>query len=49
MRRREFIAGFGSALACPLVAQAQKGGSATIGYLYAGTRDEPLLRAFRKA
>jgi putative ABC transport system substrate-binding protein len=48
MRRRDLIAGLGSALACPLVAQAQKGGSATIGYLYAGTQDESLLRAFRK-
>jgi putative ABC transport system substrate-binding protein len=46
MRRREFIAGLGSAAAC--VARAQKGFSATVGYLFAGTRDAPLLRAFRK-
>jgi putative ABC transport system substrate-binding protein len=39
MRRREFIAGIGTAAAGPLVAQAQPAAVPVVGYVYAGTAE----------
>ena len=50
MRRREFIAGLGSAATLPLTAHAQQAGPAVIGYLSAGMPEATayLAAAFRK-
>ena len=50
MRRREFIAGLGSAAAWPVVAQAQQAAMPTIGYLDSGSADATAdrVRSFRK-
>jgi len=45
MKRREFIAGLGSAVAWPVVARAQQDGRVRrIGYLSGGSADDPLQR-----
>jgi putative tryptophan/tyrosine transport system substrate-binding protein len=47
MRRREFIAGLGSAAAWPAVARAQQGERVRrIGYLTGGRADDPVTRSF---
>ena len=38
MRRREFIAGFGTAAVWPLVAKGQQSASPTVGYLHQGSQ-----------
>ena len=50
MRRREFIAAFGSAATLPLAAHAQQAGPAVVGYLSAGMPEATahLAAAFRK-
>jgi putative tryptophan/tyrosine transport system substrate-binding protein len=50
MRRREFIAGFGSAAAWPLTARAQQRAMPMVGYLQGGTlvRTQPIIAAFRQ-
>ena len=50
MRRREFIAGLGSAAAWPLVARAQQGVVPVVGFVYAGSANASVdrMRAFRK-
>jgi putative ABC transport system substrate-binding protein len=50
MRRREFIAGLGSALAWPAVAQAQRAGMPVVGYLQAGSAEktQAIIVAFRR-
>jgi putative ABC transport system substrate-binding protein len=46
MRRREFIAGLGSAAAWPFVVQAQQREQMRrIGVLMSGNEDDPVLRA----
>jgi putative tryptophan/tyrosine transport system substrate-binding protein len=48
MRRREFIAGLGSAVAWPLVARGQQRALPVVGYLNPGAADgDPLVAAFR--
>jgi putative ABC transport system substrate-binding protein len=50
MKRREFIAGLGSAAAWPVVVRAQQPATPVIGFLSGGTRDDTrgLLTAFRQ-
>jgi putative tryptophan/tyrosine transport system substrate-binding protein len=50
MRRRDFIAGIGSAATWPLAAQAQQPSVPVVGYLHAGAPEGSgaLLTAFRK-
>jgi len=50
IRRREFIAGLGSAAAWPLVARAQQAVMPVVGFLHSGSPDsqESELRAFRE-
>jgi putative ABC transport system substrate-binding protein len=48
MRRREFIAGLGSAAAWPVVARAQQESVPTIGYLDIGSPTRGVEAAFRK-
>ena len=50
MRRREFIAGLGSAAAWPVVARAQQAAMPVIGFIHPETPDlaEYLVRAFRQ-
>ena len=49
MRRREFIAGLGSTVACPTLAQAQQPAMPVVGYLNSASADRyaPLVAAFR--
>jgi putative tryptophan/tyrosine transport system substrate-binding protein len=47
MRRREFIAGLGSAAACPVVARAQQPALPVIGCLFPGSPDPGGLAAYR--
>ena len=42
IRRRDFIAGLGSVVAWPVVAQAQQAGMPVIGYLGTGSADDDL-------
>lgn len=50
MKRREFIAGLGSAAAWPLAARAQHGSMPIVAYLSVLTedRDRPFRSAFRR-
>jgi len=50
MRRRQFIAGLGSAAAWPVVARAQQPIIPTIGFLRSASLDNaiPLITAFRQ-
>ena len=43
MRRRDFIAGIGSAAAWPVVARGQQSALPVIGYLFAGTEEADRL------
>jgi putative ABC transport system substrate-binding protein len=48
MRRREFIAGLGSAAACSVAARAQQPAMPVVGFVYVGPADAPRVAAFRK-
>jgi putative ABC transport system substrate-binding protein len=48
MRRREFIAGLGGAVAWPLAARAQQGRVATVGILFSGSREALAIAPLRK-
>jgi putative tryptophan/tyrosine transport system substrate-binding protein len=48
MRRREFIAGLGSAVAWPMVGRAQQRTLPTIGFLYIGEPKADWMAAFRQ-
>ena len=49
MRRREFMAGFGSAVAWPAVARAQQPAMPVIGFVSGGSADTSYGSAFRRA
>jgi hypothetical protein len=48
MRRREFIAGLGGAVAWPLVARGQTGKTHRIGFLSPLLASSPFVAAFRE-
>jgi putative tryptophan/tyrosine transport system substrate-binding protein len=48
MRRRNFIAGLGASAAWPLAARAQQGRAATLGILFAGSREALIIAPLRK-
>jgi putative tryptophan/tyrosine transport system substrate-binding protein len=48
MRRREFIAGVGSAAAWPVMTRAQQRAMPVIGFFNVGTRDDSVSSAFRQ-
>jgi putative ABC transport system substrate-binding protein len=50
MRRRQFIAGIGSAAAWPRLSWAQRSARSVVGYLQGGTaeRTQPIIAAFRQ-
>jgi putative ABC transport system substrate-binding protein len=49
LRRREFVALLGGAVAWPLAARAQQAGPPVIGFLDGQTPDTRLMMAFRQA
>src|SRR5260221_14685623 len=48
MRRRDFVAGLGSAAAWPVLARAQQLGMPVVGVLLFGTADPRLIGAFQQ-